>query len=65
MFKCEICSNNNRCRLPEKYTETSEICDCFEYEDTEDTENDEEHVDYENEGIEINLIFPEEFYSTI
>ena len=65
MFKCEICSNNNRCRLPEKYTETSEICDCYIYEDAEDTENYEEPIDYDNEGIEINLIFTGESYSFI
>lgn len=61
MYKCETCTNNKRCRLPEKYTETSEICDCYEYEDAEDYEDTGECIDCDFEGIEINLIFTGEF----
>ncbi len=54
MYKCETCSNYLRCTLPEKCTETSEICDCYLYEDDDDNEV---YTDYDYEGIEINLIF--------
>ncbi len=44
MFKCATCRNFSRCKLPEKCTETSEICDCYESDESE--EFDEEIMEH-------------------